>query len=145
MLHLVPLLGACDIFESTENKYATHADAAAAGAIAVGKWLPTWLPTSAVRIREFHRVDRPEMWVEYFVAKPVEIPVTAECTRATLETATLPTSQHRPPSWWPAELTKRSQGVRPQIGWNVYACRDALVAERSVNGSSRVVIWLTVT
>ena len=139
LLSLVVLVAGCDLSQSHENAYATYADAVNVGAVAPGKWLPVWLPASAVRIREFHRVDRPELWIEYFVVGRAEIPEEAGCTLATILSVKLPTRQHRPPEWWPPELTEDGRELIPRSGWSDYSCRNGSIALRTVNGESRIV------
>lgn len=55
----------CNQLETAETRYTGYADAAAKGAIAAGQWLPSWLPETALGIREVHNVDTNLVWVEF--------------------------------------------------------------------------------
>ena len=59
------LVYACSEAETPSTSFATHEDAAKKGATGAGKWLPSWLPTTATEIREAHSIDTNLIWLEF--------------------------------------------------------------------------------
>lgn len=49
------------------SKYVNYEHAKTAKAIGEFKWLPSWLPESAVNIREAHNIDTNQIWLEFYV------------------------------------------------------------------------------
>lgn len=59
------LLYACSDAETPSTSFAKQEDAVKKGAMGAGKWLPSWLPTSATEIREAHSIDTNLVWLEF--------------------------------------------------------------------------------
>jgi hypothetical protein len=47
------------------SEYANYEYARTAKAVGESKWLPSWLPESAVNIREAHSIDTNQVWLEF--------------------------------------------------------------------------------
>lgn len=67
--------------EVTSAEYADRDDALARKAIGESKWLPAWLPESAVAIREIHDVDTNESWLVFHLGGE-KLTLPAECGTA---------------------------------------------------------------
>lgn len=77
---LLIFLDRADLASTT---YASRAQAAAAGALGDGMWLPYGLPSGAINIRESHNVDTNEVWFAYeTVDKSNDIP--SRCRRSSV-------------------------------------------------------------
>ena len=136
------LLSACDYLESSEADYTSYADAAKSGAI--GNWVPVWLPTTAARIREFHHVDRPVVWLEYFAPANDAIPAAAKCVAVLPRSDLFPSKRDRPPDWWPQSLL---EGGNSKIDdhWTVHRCDGGILAVERDSVGARVLAWITST
>jgi hypothetical protein len=63
------LIYACSDAETPSTSFATYEDAVKKGATGAGKWLPSWLPTTATEIREAHSIDTNLVWLEFQTPK----------------------------------------------------------------------------
>jgi hypothetical protein len=77
-----------------ETYFATYADAKNAGALGRDKWLPEFLPVSAIEIREQHDIDTNALWVTFSFGDAFHAPPT--CSPSTREA----TSDNEGPRWW---------------------------------------------
>jgi hypothetical protein len=112
-LMVLALVATAACSDRYEAYFATHADAKSAGALGPGKWLPSFLPTSATEIREEHDIDTSESWVTFNVAEEFQVPTS--CSPSVLETA----FDDRAPHWWRQATTAMESPIQ------VYQCTDA--------------------
>ncbi|MEK8034702.1 hypothetical protein AACH06_28120 [Ideonella sp. DXS29W] len=119
--------------EAAEARYATVAEAAAAGAFSHG-WLPVWIPAEATAIREAHDVANQAVMVRFQIPKGAALRLLPECeARSGREVPPPPLRR----SWWPDDV--------PHGGWNTprsfsyKQCVKQFVAHSSDSGE--VFVW----
>ena len=110
----------CERAETTENVYATLADAVKAGAVGDDKWIPALLPPSAREIREVHNLDTNEVWLAFRLDSTQVSAVAGRCTKISMEK--LAPVRKRPGKWWPEDLLRSGTKTRPATQYQHYQC-----------------------
>jgi len=120
----LPVLSTSCLWEVRGERYATLAEAEAAGALRRG-WIPEFLPASAVEIEEVHDLETNLGWIR-FRAAAGDIRVMIDSARPISlghlsdEDLLIP----RPPRDWPSEL-KRPLMATPRANFKLYTARDS--------------------
>jgi hypothetical protein len=109
--------------ETVETIYPNHSAASEAGTIGAGKWIPEFLPLSAVNIRERHNLDTNEVWLFFQFNFLNDIANLAKsCKRVDSRDIRYP---RNPGIWWPEILTKSGKDTPGSaIVYEHYQCKD---------------------
>lgn len=94
---LCAVLSGC-LWETTESRYASMAEAASEGAVEKG-WIPEWIPASAAGIHEVHNIDSnvSALYFELPADEPWDLP--SHCVPTRFADVYQPTLSR---SWWPS-------------------------------------------
>ena len=115
-LALSAVAGGCN-YDKVEKSYANYDDAVSAGIVGNGRWIPTFLPKSARRIRELHNVDTNYSFLRFELDLLEADELTDSLERIKSAAVTLPDGT-RAPGWWPAHLVRGS--VQPTANLEFY-------------------------
>lgn len=130
------------IAEVTDVEFATEAAARRADAVGEGKWLPSWLPADAIRIREAHNLDTNESWAKFSLTTPLNQPP-AHCELVPLSDAILPEPMGM--SRFPAFVRQGREEIKSRGDFALYSCRENDGAQRFLAIASdklRAYTWL---
>ena len=105
------------------SEYANYDDARKAKAIGESKWLPSWLPESAVNIREAHSIDTNQVWLEFRIDSVNAL--TAKGCEAVAQSE----YKEKLPNVIESLATKMGRDIAAQLvekDVQLYACKDEL-------------------
>lgn len=94
-----------------------------AGALGKGKWIPEFLPRSAVNIRETHNIDTNEEWLFFNFNYSTDIEnLGKSCKQVSSHNIVYP---RYPGGWWPKTLYRRNEDTQSlDRNYEYYSCED---------------------
>jgi hypothetical protein len=104
--------------EYKDSMYADFAAAKADGAVERG-WIPGWIPTTSVEIKEAHDLDTHRSALALRFSEKEEWSVPEHCER--IEREDVPSSPIHP-SWWPSDIPPNSLITHRHT---YYACEES--------------------
>lgn len=128
-LVLVP--SACEQMETVETRYPDSESAMKAGAVGEGKWIPKFLPSSAINIRETHNMDTNELWLSFHFKPTDHASFGQACTPIIASKTAYP--RKSPGRWWPTRLLQGSDDVPETYGF--YQCAGSGILAIDTNKS----------
>lgn len=136
-LIMAGVLIACDWSEISENQYRSFSDLAAVEE--PGNWVPTFMPASAVAIRERHKVDTGAQLLS-FGFSPIEALelMRQQCTELRSTDVIFPPANFLGATWWPTDI--EGHPAVSESPYEFYRCdSDAYLAiRRSQDQNGRV-------
>lgn len=133
------LLQVCARLDLVEGAYPSFQDAVHDGAVGEGRWIPEFLPPSAVDIRVVRNLDLNTIWLT-FRMNPTDITsMQKRCSRVQRQNVVF--VRGRPRHWWPKELLapgpERQQGAGR---YHYYECDEGGTLAVDAN-ASEVYFW----
>jgi hypothetical protein len=99
------VISGCRNLDTVESRYLNYKDALDSGAIGDGGWLPVFLPTSAMDIKEYHNIDTNEVWLAFLFSAEDMKTITDFCSSSSGSEVKL--ARRSPANWWPQVLTEQ--------------------------------------
>lgn len=138
----VVIVVTCTGLETPDAKFDSYGEAIKKGAVGPGKWLPSWLPTSAVEIREAHNIDTNLIWLEFSYPGALGS-LDAQCTH--IERGAMRAALPDLSSSFPREMRDSRSRLEAEPQVEALQCPDAHATRRwtlaRVRGNTRLYAW----
>ncbi|MFZ5774658.1 MAG: hypothetical protein ACOY3Z_04165 [Thermodesulfobacteriota bacterium] len=134
------LTSACDRLEIADGYYPNYEHLSASGE--PGNWIPTFIPRSAIDIRERHKIDTGSELLTFYFEKDADFSLDGFCERVTAKDTILPPSGFLDVTWWPNSLFHGVGENGEKGSYEFYRCeRQAFLAVIQVGSRFQAFYW----
>jgi hypothetical protein len=136
------LLSACDWLETVDRHYPNYESLGKSDE--PGNWIPSFIPRSAVEMRERHKVDTGAEVLTFHLGNIGDLSLSGVCAKVTPRDVELPPSGFLSVRWWPDSLFRDGTKKEEVDQYVFYRCEKQsflAVKQTQLNGRYQVFYW----
>lgn len=134
------LFPGCERMETKENDYSNYDSITKSGE--PGNWIPTFIPRSAVKIKERHKIDTGAVALIFNFRSHRDLSLDGVCEEVKPGDVLLPNMGFLNLSWWPASLYRDISNIEYPSQYKFFCCeRQSFLAVRQIDDYIQAYYW----